>query len=299
MQLLSLCPQAVVQSPIGSARLLHPQSFLSNTFTRSYTAQLSSPSYRLTNWKSCRLDRLVARSGRDYFVMSMATADQLSEAAAPPLSIETSVPGVQFIELEGKGMAATIADISEINLAPTEGASKFVRPQSMYFMQEARVRQFRPAVYASELAAAAGATDNATVSATVRETTNAEVPLECAFTYELCAGIVDKPGMPLASIAKEEVAEELGYEVAVEDMVEVTSCITSVGISGARQTVFYVEVDESKKVSTGGGNPLEGEAIDVVALPTKQLLSFVLDSSIQRPAGAMFAALWLKQHLQV
>ncbi len=47
-------------------------------------------------------------------------------------------------------------------------------------------------------------------------------PGELGMTFELCAGIVDKD-LPLVEIAKEEVEEECGYRVPIENFEKVTS----------------------------------------------------------------------------
>lgn len=45
-------------------------------------------------------------------------------------------------------------------------------------------------------------------------------PPDLGFTVEFCAGIVDK-NKPLDVIAKEEVLEETGYDVPVENMCKI------------------------------------------------------------------------------
>ena len=47
-------------------------------------------------------------------------------------------------------------------------------------------------------------------------------PARLGITYELCAGIVDKD-LPLDVIAQEEVLEETGYQVSLEQLERVTS----------------------------------------------------------------------------
>ena len=47
-------------------------------------------------------------------------------------------------------------------------------------------------------------------------------PGQLGVTLELCAGIVDKQ-KPLAEIAQEEVLEECGYQVPLENIRKVTS----------------------------------------------------------------------------
>ncbi len=127
------------------------------------------------------------------------------------------------------------------------------------------VKQFRPAVYLNN---------------------------HDGMTVELCAGIVDKK-LSLAEIAKEEIEEECGYAVPLEQIEKITSFYTSVGFAGSRQTLYYAEVDESLKTSEGGG--VDGELIEVIELPVSELESFVLDESVAKTPGLMFAFMWWKQ----
>lgn len=48
-------------------------------------------------------------------------------------------------------------------------------------------------------------------------------PASAGVTYELCAGIVDKPHLSLEEIACQEVLEECGYEVPVSKLRRITS----------------------------------------------------------------------------
>jgi len=124
------------------------------------------------------------------------------------------------------------------------------------------VKQFRPAVYVN----------------------NNE-----GMSLELCAGIVDKK-MSLAQIAQEEIEEECGYKVTVESIEKITSFYTSVGFAGSRQTLYYVEVDESMKVSEGGG--VDAELIEVITLPLFKTQTFMYDESIVKTPGLLFAFMW-------
>lgn len=112
---------------------------------------------------------------------------------------------------------------------------------------------------------------------------------EEGFTYELCAGIVDKT-KPLEVIAQEEIHEECGYDVGVSQIERVTSFYTSVGFAGARQTLYYAEVDNAMQVHEGGG--IETEAIEVVYLPLEAAKRFILDETKAKTPGIMFAFMW-------
>jgi len=124
------------------------------------------------------------------------------------------------------------------------------------------VKQFRPAVYLNN---------------------------QKGVTIELCAGIVDKE-LSLVDIAKEEIEEECGYKVDAKTIQKITSFHTSVGFAGSKQTLYYVEVDESMRVGDGGG--VDAEMIDVVYLPTKEAKDFIYDESIAKTPGLMFAFMW-------
>ena len=124
------------------------------------------------------------------------------------------------------------------------------------------VKQFRPAVYLNN---------------------------EEGMTIELCAGIVDKE-LSLEEIAMEEIEEECGYAVPLQSIKKLTSFHTSVGFAGSKQMLYYVEVDESMKVSEGGG--IDHEDIEVVYLPVKEAKAFIYDESIAKTPGLMFAFMW-------
>ncbi len=124
------------------------------------------------------------------------------------------------------------------------------------------VKQFRPAVYVNN---------------------------NDGMSLELCAGIVDK-AVSLQQIAQEEIEEECGYAVALEEVKKITSFYTSVGFAGSKQTFYYAEVDESMKVSDGGG--IDGELIEVIHLNIEEAEAFIYDESIVKTPGLMFSFLW-------
>ena len=108
-------------------------------------------------------------------------------------------------------------------------------------------------------------------------------------TIELCAGIVDKD-MPLRQIAKEEILEECGYDVPLEKIERVTSYYTSVGFSGAKQTMYYAEIDESMYVNEGGG--IDDEEIELFFLPVSDAKNFMFDESYKKTPGLIMAFYW-------
>ena len=124
------------------------------------------------------------------------------------------------------------------------------------------VKQFRPAVYLN----------------------NSD-----GMTVELCAGIVDKE-LSLSEIAKEEIIEECGYDVPLDKIERITSFHTSVGFAGSKQMLYYVEIDESMKVSDGGG--ADDQLIEVVHLPVAEAKVLIYNETIAKTPGLMFAFMW-------
>lgn len=241
------------------------------------------------------------------------TADPSPAQAAPSFEL-IGKSEVKVIDIAAKGLEVTAGTISDLTIKPLEGQSAFIKPQSVHFQQHTRkrrwdmveshpsvsillfhkeleavilVRQFRPAVYVAELK-----------RLQLEKGFSATLPLTAAFTYELCAGIIDKPGLKLEEIAKEEIREECGYDVPLATIRKLTSWLSAVGISGARQTCYYAEVDESMRLGRGGGNLVEGEEIDVVGLPVDQIDKFIMDESIPKSAGVMWATTWLLAKLR-
>lgn len=142
------------------------------------------------------------------------------------------------------------------------------------------VRQFRPAVYAS----------------LCREAQAAGAPLPTfkdGFTYELCAGLIDKGGKSNEEIASEEIEEECGFRVPPSQIMEVGIGIASAGTQGVKHIVYYAEVDGSMAIPGGGGGLLaHGECIEVLALPFDSSQAFVMDGSQPKSPGLMFGVTW-------
>jgi UDP-sugar diphosphatase len=109
------------------------------------------------------------------------------------------------------------------------------------------------------------------------------------YTYELCAGIVDKD-VSLQQITKEEIFEECGYEVEIENIEKITSFFTNVGISGAKQHLYFANVDDSMKVHEGGG--ICDEEIELEYLNLGDANEFIFDESKAKTPGLMFAFYW-------
>lgn len=167
--------------------------------------------------------------------------------------------------------------------------SLYIKPQSMYYKQNGKekkwdivdshnsvaillyhpkkdcfvfVKQFRPSIYLKN---------------------------KDGFTYELCAGLMDKGKSP-AQTAIEEVDEETGYKVSLEQLEKISSFYTAVGFAGGRQTLYFALLDDNMKIHEGGGT--ETEDIEVIYLPREETKEFMFDESIATTSGLMFALMW-------
>jgi len=109
------------------------------------------------------------------------------------------------------------------------------------------------------------------------------------YTYELCAGIIDKD-ISLEQIVKEEIDEECGYDVDIQDIEKITSFFTNVGVSGAKQHLYFAKVNESMKIHNGGG--IHDEQIVLEYLPLKDAKSFIFDESKAKTPGLISAFYW-------
>lgn len=108
-------------------------------------------------------------------------------------------------------------------------------------------------------------------------------------THELCAGIVDK-NATLEQIAKEEILEECGYDVPLQNISKISSFFTNVGISGNRQHLYFATIDDSCKVHGGGGIHTEEIILEYVHISSA--MDFIYDESLAKTPGLMFAFYW-------
>jgi len=108
-------------------------------------------------------------------------------------------------------------------------------------------------------------------------------------TVELCAGLVDKD-KTLIEIAQEEIFEECGYRVSLDNLKKVTTYNVNLGQSGNQQTLYYCEVDDSMRVSNGGG--VDMELIEVVEISVNSMKELIFNETITKASSLMFAFYW-------
>ena len=93
------------------------------------------------------------------------------------------------------------------------------------------------------------------------------------YTYELCAGLVDKD------------------KSLLKDILRVTSFYTNVGVSGGCQHLFFAKIDESMKIHKGGG--INDEQIELHFLPIEKSDELIFDESKAETPGLMFSFYWI------
>lgn len=143
------------------------------------------------------------------------------------------------------------------------------------------VRQFRPAVFHSVVTSS---------GSDVGEVDLQKFPPKIGVTLELCAGIVDK-NKSWSEIAREEVLEECGYDVAVERIEEVMTYRSGVGSSGALQVLYYCEVTDGDRATKGGG--VDDEMIDVVEYTIEESRELMKQGSkINSPPSCLLGISW-------
>ena len=106
------------------------------------------------------------------------------------------------------------------------------------------------------------------------------------YTYELCAGLVDKE-KSLIEIAYEEILEETGYDVPLEKVEKITSFYTAVGFAGGRQTLYFATIDCGMKINEGGG--IDNEFIEVIYIKKSEVMNFMFDENVAKTSGLMFS----------
>lgn len=155
------------------------------------------------------------------------------------------------------------------------------------------VRQFRPVVYVNQLLEdqVSNQKDETNMANPLTGLDWSRIDPNEAFTYELCAGICDK-NKSLEETVKEEILEECGFDVDIENIHKVRSFRVGVGLIGCLHTIFYTEVDESMKVGIGGGNDHEGEFIELYEIQQHLIRDFLNDESKQKPPGLLYGLMW-------
>ena len=88
------------------------------------------------------------------------------------------------------------------------------------------------------------------------------------YLLEACAGIIE-PGETPEESARREAEEEMGLKIGA--MRKVGVVVPSAGTLTERMHLFIAEVSGAHRKHNGGGNPQEGENIEIVEVPLAEL----------------------------
>jgi ADP-ribose pyrophosphatase len=95
--------------------------------------------------------------------------------------------------------------------------------------------------------------------------------------YELAAGLVDGNETPEEALHR-EIGEELGFKFETAQLLD--HFYPSPGIISEHVFLYYVEVNDSDRISAGGGLETENEDIEIVEIPVQSLDAFMLENPI-------------------
>jgi nudix-type nucleoside diphosphatase (YffH/AdpP family) len=98
------------------------------------------------------------------------------------------------------------------------------------------------------------------------------------YLLEACAGILD-PGEIPEEAARREAEEEMG--ITVTNLRSVGSVVLSAGTLTERMHLYVAEVTAGDRRAAGGGNPEEGESIEVVEMPLDELYAMASEGRLE------------------
>ncbi|CEF62403.1 Uridine diphosphate glucose pyrophosphatase [Strongyloides ratti] len=145
------------------------------------------------------------------------------------------------------------------------------------------VKQFRASVF---FGAVRRQKEN--IEKTIESIDFTKYPPNMGYSLELCAGLIDKPGVSVIQHAQEEILEECGYKVPLEEIKFLKRFTTGIGFSGAQQHLFYAVVDDKMIVHEGGGNEEEGENIETVSMTIKEVKDLMNQDELCSPPGFLY-----------
>jgi nudix-type nucleoside diphosphatase (YffH/AdpP family) len=106
---------------------------------------------------------------------------------------------------------------------------------------------------------------------------------------EVVAGMVG-PGEQPESAIQREIVEESGYQAT--RLEHISTFYVSPGGSSERIILFYAEVTDSSRCSTGGGLVSEGEDIRLIEIPLSEAWDAIASQTI-KDAKSIVALMWL------
>lgn len=151
------------------------------------------------------------------------------------------------------------------------------------------VKQFRPAVYLSSLSK-----EQTNIIDFDPSKIDVATNSKTGYTMELCAGLADKDGKNPQEVMKEEIIEETGYDVPLESIKFICSFRGSTGLTGTLMSLFFAEVTDDQRSSTGGG--VDDESIEVLEYDIEDARKAIYcrdeDAPYSRPPAMLFGTSW-------
>ncbi|KAJ8917407.1 hypothetical protein NQ315_002431 [Exocentrus adspersus] len=142
------------------------------------------------------------------------------------------------------------------------------------------VKQFRPSVYLQRIP---------------EEDRHGKIdvgkyPAKLGVTLEWCAGLEDKD-ISTEEVAQEEILEECGYSVQIQQLERIGTIRNLSVTTGARSTYYYCEVTDDMRVNSGGGEA--GEHVEVLEMPVKDVVDYASNTEyVSSPINFMYGLYW-------
>ncbi|MBV9256772.1 MAG: NUDIX hydrolase [Ktedonobacteraceae bacterium] len=112
--------------------------------------------------------------------------------------------------------------------------------------------------------------------------------------YEVVAGMIDKGEQPEDAMRR-EIREEIGYQT--HELTSIATFYVSPGGSSERILLYYAEVGDADRTSSGGGKASEHEDIRQVELTLPELWKMLENDEIT-DAKTLIAVQWLRGRLK-
>lgn len=98
------------------------------------------------------------------------------------------------------------------------------------------------------------------------------------YLLEACAGLIDE-GETAEQAARREAEEEIGLKVGA--MRSLGVILPTIGTLTERMHLFVAEVAAGDRTENGGGNPHEGETIEVIEMPLQELYAMAREGTLR------------------
>ena len=112
--------------------------------------------------------------------------------------------------------------------------------------------------------------------------------------YEVVAGMINKDEQEEDAIRR-EIREEIGYQT--HELTHIATFYVSPGGSSERIVLYYAEVGNADRISSGGGKASEHEDIRQVAMKLPELWQ-ALENNTILDAKTLIAVQWLQNRLK-